>query len=916
MVLLTVPRTPDTEDTVALMKKLNNSIRSANKNAKDGVKNYVEQEASSSQILINTLKLRCGTDMCLSRDLALSKNFTCNSMPESQCTFDNSAGKCAPSKGRGCVDKCTYTTEGEVDGACAAQNTSQACAAQNQKSTKGGCRWKQNKCVGVKPNVTEAQCDGKENCVWAQVTKGGFTRGTCISDFRKTARRGCFAKCRTKGAKEDYDCISFETKRDDGKEQKVCPPGFRKLKNDNSREMAMCRKWYKETVVTNDMAQSLVENYDCQGADCPPAPVPSNENTEVMCRTNVCVSDEQSGYASVMYPVFEQDDECAAQTTQADCQQHSNQSQFGGCRWYKNKCRPQSKVKGCPEIDGVQYWPFAVRPSPYNFDQSVCDSVCAHKTDQTACEAEGCQWDEGENKCSPGLEFSGNMMIAGQGDKGLCVLRNVTQSNQIQQAKESMSNTLSAVDLRTIRNSMTDIGKNVAQEGFSWGQYTSVQNVSKNLTRAARNIRQKASQSCGGVQMLRNEFGKTCRNMAQNGRALPCIMDETNQKNQAKAASSCLQQVMMDSKAIEKTVADVKERATNLKNGISLPRVPIIGDALRYSPRKSAIGINMAILLFSVLVVSVASIAFLTQLHKGKNARRGLACVGYSGFFIGLVIGFIGWLLGGKGKGFLKVPVHLRRPYPEADFFTYVGVKNIPGEGKMRDVRDTLAGVVSACQEDEDCAGWAFRSIDDDDEKRKPEFCGMPTCDLKDCMEKNTCDECCPKTCMTMVSDGKLQTEKDKIAACKAIRDKTKCEKPCMWVGEGERGRDDPGAYCTYAPSVWGKADAAKTPDRMWCMKCNAKKGIGTLYKRFNQKDPDAFDVSTGKPLVTSLTSSELACFHLAENTVGIKMEPNKPWERDADSMVVEGTLLFGIGFVLLIVALFVQAGNAPPKKY
>ncbi len=903
---LTVPAKPSNAETDELMKDLEKSIRDANKNAKKGVKTYVEQEANNSQILINTLRMRCGTDMCLSRDLALSRDFTCNSMPVSQCTADNSAGKCAPSEGRGCTDKCTYVTEGGVDSGCASKGNYRACAVHSRGSTKGGCRWKNNACVGVKPAVNEAGCDANDKCVWAQVTKGGFTKGTCISDFRKTARRGCFAKCAHEGVKEDYDCIRFETKT----EKNVCPAGFRELKNSDSREMAMCRKWYKETVITDDMARALVESYDCAGDDCPPAPVSSAEKTEVTCRTKVCVNDEQSGYASVTHPVFEQDGACAEHASRTDCLKYSKKSKSGGCRWYKDKCRARSKVRGCPEIEGVQYWPFAVRPSPYAFDQGMCDTVCAKHKDMEGCDGGGCQWDDASGTCSANLEFSGNLMIAGQGDKGLCVLRNINQSNQIKQAQEVMSASLNAVDLRTIRNSMTDIGKNVTQEGFSWGQYTSVQNVSKSLTRAARDIRQKASQTCGGTQMLRNEFGKTCKNMAQNGRALPCIMDETNQKNQASAASSCLQQVMMDSKAIEKTVLDVKTRATNLKNGITLPNVPIIGDKIRHQPRKWAITINIAILLFSAIVVSIASIVFFAQVHKGRNARRGMACAGYAGFFVGLLLGGIGFLLGG-GKGVL--PKHLRQKYPDTDFFTYVGVKNIPVEGRKKEVRDTIAGVVGACQSDPGCAAWAFKSVDDDGAKRAPELCGVPDCDLKKCTENKTCDECCPKNCLTMVSDGALQTDKEAVARCKAGKSKDKCEKPCMWVGQKENGQDDPGAFCTYAPSVWGKADATKTPDRLWCMTCKAKKGLGTLYTHLNPKDPNDFDVDTGKPLMTSLTASELACFHLAENTLGVKMVPNKPWEKDAEDMFVEGVAVFGIGMILLIVSMFVQRGGSAP---
>jgi len=271
----------------------------------------------------------------------------------------------------------------------------------------------------------------------------------------------------------------------------------------------------------------------------------------------------------------------------------------------------------------------------------------------------------------------------------------------------------------------------------------------------------------------------------------------------------------------------------------------------------------------------------------------------------GLLLAGVGFLLGG-GKGIL--PEHMRKEYPNADFNMFVGLTRIPDEGRKKEVRDTMAGVVSACQDDPECAAWAFESTDEDGNKRTPGFCGMPSCDMAKCMEEKTCNECCPAACITMVSDGKIQTDSNKVAACKAKNTKGACTNPCMWVGD-----DDPKAFCTYAPSSWGKADAPKTPDRMWCMSCPVKKGKGYLYKYLNRADRNDFDEKE-KPHMTSLTSSEMACFNLIQHTLGVKMKPNKPWEKDAENMFVEGFVGFVIGMVLILASFFVQNGEGINK--
>ena len=854
MVFVTVPPKPKKEDDDSLIENLKTAVNRANREAAIGVRDFVEQKASkSSQILINAIQLRCGTDMCLTKDIAF-KDWRCEDQSNEECL---SVGKCSLPTNLRCADKCTYDNDKPLNNNCPNLLTRAEC-------NEPGCMWKKNEgetestCQSVAHETDETTCAEKEGCVYAQMTRKGVTKGICISDFTKTAKRGCFASCNHPTTKEDYDCINFQLKEEEMKEeevdgemvlrksgQKSCPSNTRPLNTDDTREKKMCKLWYKDNVVTEDMVEKMVKNYDCRGNNCDTDPVTEDEKAEAECLSNVCVSDEKSGFDSVMSKIYADD----------------------------------GTVLGCPLKDNKQYWPFATRPDGYKFDQSICDTVCKKFTSEESCASEkGCTWKD--NKCHPDLVFSGNLVIAGKGDKGMCVLRNIDQENQAEQAQEVLNKSLSAVNLRTIRNSMTDIGRSVAQSGFSFASKSQVQNLSKNIMEAARDIRSRAAQTCGGgTQLLRNDFMKRCQNMSKNGRALPCIMDETNQKNKAKAAGSCMQNVFVKSDVIQKSVDSVRAQATSFTHGLTIPKIPGLSTILSNNPTEAAKTINVILILVLFAGLTIGSVLCILFKRKGKTPNKSITkTVGYSLMGIALVFAIIGFMFKTS-----------QTPKPEIDFKTFLGLNRLPEDGKMREYMGTISDVKEACLKEQDCKAFVFKSS-----TTEPAFCGMPTCDPQKCLEENNCDECCESHCTPIMSDGTLNASPDSENC--AAKPQNRCKEPCMWAGSASDGK------CINAKAAWGNTAKEKTPDRMWCMSCPEAKGVGTLYKSINLNNIEDYD-KKGNPRTKPLSNSELACFNMVENTMGIKVvTQNNAWVTDGNRLFLLGTIGLGIAITIIII--------------
>ena len=227
---------------------------------------------ASSSLLINTVAVRCGNDMCLSKDL--TPNFRCDrqphrpapgSAPRPNRPGSTFAGPSLRRRGTGedvnslvvngkTISKAEYETETfdwkvYLDPAdCEDQCTFRA--------TDGSKK-------------TEAECTG--GCVWASVTRGGITEKKCITDFTKTAKRACFGGCAAKGAVPPK-CTTFAQKQDG-----ACPQHKRR----DLGEMDECMAYAKRTQTTAAMAEQLVASYDGKTYS---APTMTDADARAFCR--------------------------------------------------------------------------------------------------------------------------------------------------------------------------------------------------------------------------------------------------------------------------------------------------------------------------------------------------------------------------------------------------------------------------------------------------------------------------------------------------------------------------------------------------------------------------------------------------------------------------------------------------------
>ena len=251
-------------------------------------------------------------------------------------------------------------------------------------------------------------------------------------------------------------------------------------------------------------------------------------------------------------------------------------------------------VKPCPTMNGTQTFPFPT-------GEEVSDPVC--------------------EKAGDGLVATKNMILAGKGDDGICRIENVDQENQGKVVRKALDQTLQETDLRTIRKEIAKVAQRVAQSGFPFAQYGNVQNLSKRLVQAARTIRSKAAQDCGGDQSMRNLAMKVCRNVAINGKAMPCVLNKASQLNVAAQAGECLQQVMVKTKAMQEAVSMVEATSTlTLDNPTTV---------------STAKAINLGILAVLLTVGVIVIVAVLRRPTRGILGRRRPG--GHRGRLLGLV---------------------------------------------------------------------------------------------------------------------------------------------------------------------------------------------------------------------------------------------------------------------------------------
>lgn len=846
MVFFRIPPPPsDQEDTD--VSKIERAIKNANDGTKSGVTTFVADSSSkTNQILMNTVKIRCGTDMCLSKDIDL-KDFRCEDVDSAVCGVHEK--QCKNFEGRRCSDQCTYDETQEVSTTCGTNTSPNDCRDHHPS-----CRWYNGKCNAAAVKTTEDACKTKSHCTWAQVTKRGRRENRCITDFRKTATRGCFAKCQNPKGSEQYDCIEFLKKGFNN----TCPESFDNLDVNDSRQIDLCKKWAMDTLVPEDKLKEMAENFDCDDDDCKNnvAPALTDADAEIFCRTKTCVKDE--GYDSVVHPIF------------------SN----------------EGEVLGCPEINGKQYWPFPYRPDGYKFDQTICDQVCDNSDSAETCDEEkGCKWDDVTNKCTPDLIFSGKLIIAGKGDKGMCNVVNVDMQNHAEQANETVSNTLNAVDLRVIRNAMTDVARNVAQSGFDWDAKQDIQNLSKNVVHAAQEIRTRASQDCGGSQNLQNSFTKKCMNMAKNGRAMPCTMGDVDQTNVATAVTECLQNVFVQTDVLKQTVQHVKQKSdpTNLSNTFvpdlyDRPIVKKFVDLKDVTPYTWARITNTTLILYIATIIAVGVIVI--WFSEQPVAKKTTVMLGSGSILVALVFLLIGAVCGGAEDA---VKNKKESAESKVSFDGFMGLARVPEEGQYKQRYGTINEVAETCRRDKDCKAWVFEN-----DEIENNFCSDVLCNVSECLNEGKCEGCCPTYCTTMFTDGDIVPEENNDCKGNSFND---CKKPCMWGGTLEDGA------CEYSPNAWGTATRAKKPDRVWCMSCREQKGMGYMYTDLNRTDSQYFDEEE-KPITKPLTASELACFSRVPKTMGIKYIKQDPFKEDAIKIFRIGMLGLGVGIVCLLISL------------
>ena len=345
---------------------------------------------------------------------------------------------------------------------------------------------------------------------------------------------------------------------------------------------------------------------------------------------------------------------------------------------------------------------------------------------------------------------------------------------------------------------------------------------------------------------MRNLAMKVCRNVAINGKAMPCVLNKASQINVAAQAGECLQQVMVKTKAMQEAVSMV-ETSSSL----------ILDNPTTVSTAKA---INVGIL------VALLTVAIAVAIAVARKPRKAFSRSAQAWQPLGRVLG----------------PVH-RSGQPEGspkqelpDLRGHQGPGRWKNDGTLRD----------------HCGG----------ERRLRPRRGVPWVGLRVQVHASSvrgsvllrrivpgdgdCDACCPSGCVSMVDRVRPATPSANVA-CRG-KGEGACTKPCLWTGE----------QCIDAPSAWG-AQPESTEERLWCMACTDKKGNGTLYHTM----PSTLET------VDDVLPSQLACLTSIPFTGAIKTPPPLPAGKgDAPRLRTVGIVGLSTGVLCLVVGAWLAA--------
>ena len=172
----------------------------------------------------------------------------------------------------------------------------------------------------------------------------------------------------------------------------------------------------------------------------------------------------------------------------------------------------------------------------WNSQNGVCEDCIIAKNQNMASSYDETKRQNPVKALSP--LFSTKMTYGGQ-----CVIKNIVQSNEINETnkneqRKKIDNSLRTMDLAAIRQAMRGVGA-ATLGGFNADKFTEAQNIAKQTQNATVAITNEVLQECGdetSVAML-NLAGQSCVNTRR------CVIDGVKQTNTLDTMASCVQNV-------------------------------------------------------------------------------------------------------------------------------------------------------------------------------------------------------------------------------------------------------------------------------------------------------------------------------------------------------------------------------------
>jgi hypothetical protein len=270
-----------------------------------------------------------------------------------------------------------------------------------------------------------------------------------------------------------------------------------------------------------------------------------HNDESAVCRTRV--ADATDRYRVLCQTRFV--DRCYGKN-EYSCMQHASKDACTAdnrCTFADDLCVDNCDTARCVQVRSLNECPKGFRKNPRGVE--LTDAMC--QRDQSACDVQD----------SPPMQA--HQLTTDTNRKAACIFDTIVQTNKLSDIKrERAEHALKQSDLNGIKSALNAIGASALQN-YDVSQQSMLEPGVRALAEASVDVKARAQAACAAETAQFNVVYKSCVNSD-----IPCSITNVTQNNEQQAQTgSCLQQVMVDTKAVSSIMQRLKSSITTNKPG-------------------------------------------------------------------------------------------------------------------------------------------------------------------------------------------------------------------------------------------------------------------------------------------------------------------------------------------------------------